>query len=250
MTVLKIRFHQIALPILLILSGIPQLVAGGPWYQFEMIIFERIAKGAGSTEFWPEDPGIPSRVNAIQLPTQASGSNKLAAYKPLPKSARKLNAHWQRLRNSRNYRPHVHVAWRQQVTSPERAQRLYLELPQKNAPAKFEGTIKVGVKRYLHLETDLLFRRPLKRGATSESQTGMLSFGPDYRPYRAQSLRRMRSGKLHYIDHPIIGILFLATRYQAPTAAKPVEPAPAASSMDEAAAPAETPTATQPSSQQ
>ncbi|MCU7810376.1 MAG: peptidoglycan binding protein CsiV, partial [Candidatus Thiodiazotropha sp. (ex Notomyrtea botanica)] len=27
-----------------------------PWYEFEVLIFQRIAKGAGSTEAWPDNP--------------------------------------------------------------------------------------------------------------------------------------------------------------------------------------------------
>lgn len=194
----------------------------GPWYQFEIIIFERIAAGAGSTEVWPEDPGAPIRLNAKSLRIRpGKGTDGPVAYKTLPKSAWRLTKLEQRLKRSRNYRPHLHIAWRQQMTSPERAQLLYLELPQKTdskaggqAPAKIEGTLKVGVKRYLHLETDLLLRR-LKMPDQDDRQSG-LRFGPYYQPYRLKALRRMRSGDLHYIDHPVIGVLILASKYKAP----------------------------------
>ncbi|MEN8166242.1 MAG: CsiV family protein [Pseudomonadota bacterium] len=228
----KIRVIWLVVTSLSILASAPLRIEASeaPWYQFEMIIFERIAKGAGSSEFWPQDPGTPSRLNAVPLPIKAprkgSGQHKPIPYTTLPKSEWRLAAHEQRLKRSRNYRPHLHLAWRQQMTSPDRAQLLYLELPQKNAPAKIEGTVKIGVKRYLHLETDLILRRPKKTGPASERQTGMMRFGPYYQPYRLRSLRRMRSGKLHYLDHPLIGVLFLATKYEPPKPPEPVEIAP------------------------
>lgn len=202
-----------------------------PWYQFEIIIFERIAKGAGSTEVWPEDAGTLDQLNAKTLriwpAKETEGMTEPVAYKTLPKSTWRLTEHEQRLRRSRNYRPHLHVAWRQQVTRPDKAQLLYLKLPQKStskvagaAPAKIEGTLKVGVKRYLHLETDLLLRR-LVMPDQNDRQRG-LRFGPYYQPYRLKAQRRMRSGDLHYIDHPVIGVLFLASKYKIPTA--PVAP--------------------------
>ncbi len=251
-----IRSFWIVVTSLSILASAPLRAEASeaPWYQFEMIIFERIARGAGSSEFWPEDPGTPSRLNAIPLPIKAprkgSGQHKPIPYTPLPKSEWQLAAHEQRLKRSRNYRPHLHVAWRQQMTSPDKAQLLYLELPQKNAPAKIEGTVKIGVKRYLHLETDLLLRRLEKTDPAGGRQTGMLRFGPYYQPYRLQSLRRMRSGKLHYLDHPLIGVLFIAEKYTPPAPPEPVEAVPTTATEDHPVAPTQTPAATPPSGNQ
>lgn len=228
---LKIRFLWIAVTTLFIFASAPLAAAetGAPWYQFEIIIFERIAKGAGSTEAWPDDPGTPSSLDALRMrltaPRTPDNQAEPVAYKTLPKSAWRLTGLEQHLRRSRNYRPHVHLAWRQQMVHPDRAQLLYLEMMDKpdaknrvKDQPKLEGTIKVGVKRYLHFETDLLLRR-LK--LQQPSQTGMLPLSPSTQAYRLQSKRRMRSEKLHYLDHPVIGVLAFASKYQPP---KPVEP--------------------------
>ncbi len=219
---LKIPFQRIALAALLILACLPQYVMGAPWYQFEVIIFERIAKGAGSSEFWPSDPGTPSRLNALPLHTATSGVSGNSTIKVLPKSSRKLTELWHRLKRSRNYRPHLHLAWRQLMVRPDRAPLLSIEMMDKqNAPnrvknlPKIEGTLKVGIKRYLHLETDLLLRRQ-KLGQPASVQPGLRPLGPTYQAYRLQTQRRMRSGKLHYLDHPLIGVLVLASKYQQP----------------------------------
>jgi hypothetical protein len=114
------------------------------------------------------------------------------------------------------------------MTSPERARALSIELPLvqgagsgRETPPKLEGILKVGVRRYLHLEVDLLVRR-LARGENPDP------VGPEYQAYRLQASRRLRSGDLHYLDHPVIGLLFLATRYQPPAPAGPADASSAA----------------------
>jgi hypothetical protein len=202
--------------------------AGPPWYQFEVLVFRRIDKGAGSTEAWPDDPGAPSFENAISFDTRGRATlrdNLPIPYRPLPAKERDLGNIWTAFRNSRNYRPLYQVAWRQQVVDPEQAQSLYLYLPPDEGeagpynPPKLEGTLKIGVKRYLHMETDLLLRLPL----TADDGDAYF-MGPAVRSYRLQTTRRMRSGKLHYLDHPVLGVLVKAERYE-PTVPEP-EPEP------------------------
>jgi len=226
------------LALLLLFTAAAAMAAGAPpatapWYQFEIILFERIAPGAGATEAWPDDPGTPSRLDALPLrirpPKTGGDPAKPIPYATLPRSAWRLTGLEQRLKRSRNYHPLLHLAWRQPVVDPKRAQRLYLELPQGQGSRvgvglttqpKLEGTLSVGVKRYLHLRLDLLLRRLVMGDATGPGA----GLGPHYQPYRLQARRRLRSGELHYIDHPILGVLFLASKYQPPKPA--LEPAP------------------------
>ena len=189
-----------------------------PWYEFEVLVFRRIDKGAGRTEVWSDDPGMPSFENAIPFDTRSSATlheGQPIPYRTLPAGERRLDNVWTAFRNSRNYRPLYHVAWRQQVVDPQQAQSLYLYLPPDAGeagplnPPKLEGTIKIGVKRYLHMETDLLLRLPVK---PEDGDSYFL--GPAVRSYRLSNNRRMRSGKLHYLDHPVLGVLVQAERYE------------------------------------
>ncbi|MEJ2456311.1 MAG: CsiV family protein [Candidatus Thiodiazotropha sp.] len=199
-----------------------------PWYEFEVLVFRRIDKGAGSTEAWPNDPGAPSFENAISFDTRGSATLRgdlPIPYRPLPKAQRRLGNIWTAFRNSRNYRPLYHVAWRQQVVDPEQAQSLYLYLPPDSGepsdynPPKLEGTLKFGVKRYLHMETDLLLRLPV-----TPAEGDDYFMGPAIRSYRLHTTRRMRSGKLHYLDHPVLGVLVQAERYEPPVPEPELEP--------------------------
>lgn len=205
-----------------------------PWYEFEVLVFRRIDKGAGSTEVWPGDPGGPSFENAISFDTRGDATlegNLPIPYRPLPAQERRLGNIWTAFRNSRNYRPLYHVAWRQQVVDPAQAQSLYLYLPPDAGatgpgnPPKLEGTLKIGVKRYLHLETDLLLRLPM----TADDGDAYF-MGPGVRSYRLQATERMRSGKLHYLDHPVLGVLVQAERYEPPVP----EPEPAVAEPSQA----------------
>jgi hypothetical protein len=252
--ILKAALPACALGLLLSLPGrLPaeQIKASvePPWYEFEVLVFRRIDKGAGSTEAWPNDPGSPSFENAIAFNTRGRATlrdNLPIPYRPLPAEERRLSNIWSAFRNSRNYRPLYHVAWRQQVVDPKQAQSLYLYLPPESGepgptnPPKLEGTLKVGVKRYLHLETDLLLRLPITAADGDD-----YFMGPAFRSYRMQSSRRMRSGKLHYLDHPVLGILVQAERYQPPAP----EPEPVADA-NATPAPAETTPQTHPAADQ
>ena len=51
-----------------------------------------------------------------------------------------------------------------------------------------------------------------------------MGFGNYFKTYRLQSEQRIRSGVLYYLDHPVIGVLVLASKYEPP---EPPKPAPA-----------------------
>ena len=70
------------------------------------------------------------------------------------------------------------------------------------------GTVKVSLARYLQVDVDLLYRRP--RGGEAAA--------PDHVParFRLISRRRMRSEELHYIEHPLFGMLVSITPFRTP----------------------------------
>ena len=71
--------------------------------------------------------------------------------------------------------------------------------------SNLKGTLKLILGRYLHIHTDLLYQRPKK---TYSSSSPMLH-GSIFNEFKIKSQRRMRSKELHYIDHPLLGILIL-----------------------------------------
>ena len=95
-----------------------------------------------------------------------------------------------------------------------------------------DGTVTLVRSRFLHVYTDLIYtipsdvvphairHRPLGNPVQAMMEVGSGSFGAAAEPLPMQSFplryhRRMRSNELHYIDHPLLGILILVTRVEA-----------------------------------
>jgi len=103
-----------------------------------------------------------------------------------------------------------------------------------NKPA-LDGTVRLHRARYLHLRADLVYYRPAsgalgpRRPSDGEpggraADTGAASLDADYLPretavptlFRLTQSRRMRSGELHYLDHPLFGLLVQVRPYELP----------------------------------
>ena len=141
-----------------------------------------------------------------------------------------------RLKRAGKYRILKHLAWRQPVVDkagsmpiliragrdfsdlfPERAYR-QIEFSDtadqeenQNLPSEvreLDGTLNIVIGRYIHLYTDLVYRLP--RSNPTELQDA-LNRDQILVDYAIKSHRRMRSRELHYIDHPLVGILIEAT---------------------------------------
>ncbi len=99
------------------------------------------------------------------------------------------------------------------------------------------GTVKLSVARYLHLATDLVYRLPVTQQAAVPVPDFDLWYdrpyptlrepqGPAYRleewqairGFRLRESRRMRSRVLHYLDHPLFGLVVLVTPVELPQA--------------------------------
>jgi len=213
-----------------------------PWYEVEIIIFTRDLNAASFNEVWPSDPGLPDFANAQPLRWPApAGQERSVANMLIPEDEYRLKTEFKRLQRSNAMQPVIHQAWRQPVTGLKEAKLFYLRTPEPPVtaeairgfenfataePIKLEGTIRISVNRYLHVEFDLLRRIEQSVSYLSYEQ----SFGDmrtpqsqAYRLYRMQDTRRMRSGELHYIDHPLMGVLIKITPYELPEP-PPIEP--------------------------
>ncbi len=160
----------------------PVWAEGARPFDIEVILFSQLNAYDGG-ESWLTEPA-----SATQHYEQGG------AWRSLPASARNLEGIYQSLRSSQGYRPLAHLHWRQTVTSASQAQPISLQAlqPGIRSSTGLDGSIRISVSRYLHLNADLRFQAP---GSTTE--------------FRLQESRRMRSGELHYLDHPRFGMLVL-----------------------------------------
>jgi hypothetical protein len=173
-----------ALLLLLLLGAIlPAVAQGARWYKIEMILFTELGAVARNAEHWAEDPGQPQTLEAIPL---SVGSARVQALSP---SAYRLSGIWSALKRSGDYRPIRHLAWKQPGLSSRSAPLIAVG---DELDPEIQGTIKLSRQRFLHLDVDLVLRE------ANQS-------------YRLKSSRRMRTNELHYLDHPTIGVIAIAT---------------------------------------
>ena len=183
-------------------------------YDFELIIFEDTSGRYVNSEQWQhelrsaETGSLPS----TQAPSRTTAANSKAANIRsikgigLEKYARKLKA-------SSRYNVLAHKAWRQSGLDQKEAVDIPIDsrtdgvkTTQAGKGNNIHGSIRIVLARYLHIYTDLIYQQPRKEAAPAwydqESRR--------YRQYPIKSHRRMRSKELHYLDHPMVGILVMA----------------------------------------
>ncbi len=175
------------------------------WFDVEIVLFTRGATGGFEP---PADAGaVPdwSRARALQpgvtVPRSAWGadgsSGSRVPYALLPDGALALSGAAEALRRAPGLSPVIHLGWRQPIDGRSGERPLYLEWPPARGDARIQGVIALRLSRYLHVDVDFLRHGPPEGGA----------------PARFQASRRMRSGELHYLDHPDMGMLIEVRRH-------------------------------------
>jgi len=151
-------------------------------------------------------------------------------FMPLAEEELELGDLYRRLRNADGYEPLVHVAWQQPGYEPEDARPLDLARLAE-LPARLRGEARLYRSRFLHLALDLELMSAPRQGlvapvtAVPSSGEGerLAALEPDV--YRLIERRKLRSGELHYYDHPRYGVLAKVTPVEVDEAgAAPAQP--------------------------
>jgi hypothetical protein len=211
----------------------PAAVAAETWYEVEIIVVAQRQPDAGS-EVWPADgvPPLPPEAQlAIPQPGQPGVSGKIA---PLPPENLRLQAEAQRIAEDARYELLLHTGWRQPGLAKEQALPVRIQaieaaaVPDDDALAqpRLDGILRLILARYLHLEADLRYRSATAVAADSDTLFAAFNDAAGEKPvYRLNETRRMRSREVHYLDHPMFGIIATVTPYELPVAAPPPRPA-------------------------
>lgn len=273
------------------------------WYKVELIVFERVGEENLDDEVWLANPGRPPIDESVEMSGVSaramagdSGQDRAPAsrmFRLLGSGHHHLSGVWGRLRASPDYRPLLHVAWRQPGYPRRQARHVHIQgwkdAATGSATGPFDararpvvdGTVRLYLRKFLHLNADLLYyredprsrddydalsaagtasgqetgttpaqpgsRRPAAFGETAtalvsplpdSTRAGSASSDAPHPPavpgeetgrarvdgrlepenigpplaYRLTSSRRMRPGELHYLDHPLFGLLVRVTR--------------------------------------
>jgi hypothetical protein len=179
------------------------------------------------------------------------GSSPIEDLKPIPMPVAfvmlrdeelQLKESLKKLTKSSKFDPLLHIAWRQpnknlktEKTARKTKSDINNETNIEMINPRFAGTIRLSVARYLHFAADLVYRAPITqrvanpmrdRELWTDSPYQALSYpqGPAYqleswkalRGFRLEESRRMRSKRIHYLDHPFLGIVVLITPVELP----------------------------------
>lgn len=227
-----------------------------PWYQVDIIVFEHTgaAAEAGLWQGELELPPLPA--DAIQLKAVAPSRDREdpvaegelihqsgeAAFVRLEDHRDQLASALNRLLVTPRYAPLFHASWLQPASSAANfaGVRLapsnggektangdgtadLLDQPltvtarpgSKGEQPAIDGIVRLSRGRFLHLALDLRYRR----GAEKSEGSLLSMFDRDVEReslYRLAQSRRIRSGEMHYFDHPRFGAIVLLTPYPAP----------------------------------
>ncbi|MCZ0953100.1 MAG: CsiV family protein [Rhodospirillaceae bacterium] len=159
----------------------------------------------------------------------ATNSGAIAGDEPEPATSRpgstfrvlrsdelELRGALQRLQRDAGYTPLAHGGWVQATYPPEQAVPVDISLLGTVNPV---GTVTLHLSRFLHVTVDLVYRAPPEPQSiqAAPAADGVLNEMTLPLRYALRIQRRVRSGEVHYLDHPAIGLLVVVTPAPAET---------------------------------
>lgn len=122
-----------------------------------------------------------------------------------------LNEKAQKLTPRKGYRVLLHASWIQRALPEQSAQPLYFETEAENEYSPvLTGTVTLYKQRYAHINTTFNLERfiPFKiRDKFARHEDLEPELLPDFWHFHLEQSRKIKPGQLHYIDHPLFGIL-------------------------------------------
>jgi hypothetical protein len=215
------------------------------YYDIELIIFESSDPAARHTETQKSNLNRELPEQVIELgkpypgPIPEEYDSKLT-FKPLPRQAYQLTEEVKLLKESKNYNVLMHTAWRQPgmdeaIALPVHVHQEYiyhapetgqerrsesstfgLSSPASTAPTRsiLDGYVRIVLSRYLHAQVDLSYVVGIKpQQEMILNDDNMEPIAPEPMVFRLNQSRKMRSTEVHYLDHPVLGVIVLATPY-------------------------------------
>ncbi len=217
-------------------------------YAIEVILFAHVDGLNKTQEQFPVDQRIISSNDGLVIDNEFPSSHSMSnesdqtshLWRAVPESEFILTDAVAQLERSSKYRVLQHLAWIQPMVdknnthairinggrelSSEHPERLPAQAVQNPRLAalfgnlfkpvsnselyELEGTISVAITRYIHVYADLVFRAKDYNVVTTEQ--GLL-VADQLQDFKINLYRKMKSRELHYLDHPLIGMLVEAT---------------------------------------
>lgn len=214
------------------------------WYQVEVILFGQNSETFRDAELWPVDYRLPDQLNAIDLRSPGKDeNNRPQAFSMVEEASLQLGPEAERILKNEDLSLLLHLGWYQPGLATEQAKGIRIQAHNADAevttatpateaqsqdPPTLEGVLTLSLSRYLHMNVDVLYRAALPMEEigsgemtqdTQQMPVDLFQFSEQatwfpesrWQIYRLTESRRMRSNELHYLDHPVIGMLVLVT---------------------------------------
>ena len=223
----------------------------GRWYQIELIVFSQMTQTALTSETWPllqanalnpanmialQQPNTNPPANGTQASISTSTTTNSPAYRLLPSQDFTLQREQTAISRAPGYQVLLHVAWQQPVYGPNQSLPVHIlggniyrpsgqllrvdtndnyNIGSDNTP-QINGTLSINVQRFFNLHFNLLYAAPVSLLDRIANNDYFNQFHGNFAYFRLLQSRRMRSGELDYIDHPLFGVLVMITPIPTP----------------------------------
>lgn len=226
--------------------------AADRWYEVEVLVFSHLNADV-TAEQWPSndslmlalDDSIPApNTSATPMTGAAPTAQELLRLAAVPAAQYKLQDAFKTLSRARNYRPLLHTAWRQPIGTGKNNFKVRLaggkdyagryglhgkllssgDEPTTSGLWEIDGFVRLSATRFLHAETELMFRRPTLSAVSNTAapapsseesnltwQTGEQTLVDEdwLQFFKLGQSRRVKANELHYFDHPLFGMLIV-----------------------------------------
>jgi len=215
------------------------------YYDVELVIFESSDPAARQSEVLKKNLASEPPPVFIELDQPYPGPippefDPSLTFKSLPESAYVLSEEVKLMQESKNYNILQHIAWRQPGMDVKQSLPIHLhrefvyrvpaaslatnpDMPAINLPQPsigeqsrsiLDGYIRIVLSRYLHAEVDLSYTiintPPVQ---ITEGQDNLPPEQAEPLHYRLTQSRKMRSKEVHYLDHPLLGVIITVNPY-------------------------------------
>ncbi len=187
-------------------------------YDVEIIIFEDAHARYINSEYWHEETELipPEAISTGLVTDNDFKKNNFITTKPTI-----LDTEYRRVNNSSEYNVLFYGSWRQTGLDENKTFDINIEelnnTHNSSSENRITGNFKLVLGRYLHIYADLEYHRDEEKATTeitgntykAETELENTVDSPVLKelPYSIDIHRRMRSKELHYIDHPLVGML-------------------------------------------
>jgi hypothetical protein len=178
-------------------------------YDVEIIIFEDANASYINSEDWTRNATLAEPVTEPNKTTP--GKINPPSYKDIKPEI--LKAEYKRINNSKEYNVLFYGSWRQTGLEEKKAFNINIEklanAHKSSSKNTIKGNFKLVLARYLHIYSEMEYQRNLENTAVENTITnnGTAELTKEDTSYQMKIHRRMRSKELHYIDHPLVGML-------------------------------------------